>query len=226
MIESKDILYILVYISHVTILLPTILCIVHYRRLGPALQVISHWVFATGVLTIFHVVLAEMGIYNLFLLNIYTVMEFVLLCFYFNRLSANVLPKKHLVRLSVIFTLLALTEYFKLDNPTFLNSWTRLVEAFVILILVYRYLRESLKENSLVRSHQDPHFWLACGFVIYFVGTLLLFPIFNFLQEGSTSEFHKVWSFHTFSNILLNLFVALSIWTKWKWNTKKYQRFL
>ena len=151
--------------------------------------------------------LAMMKLNNLWLLHVFTPIQFALFIWIFSQWQKP--PVKHFF-LSAIpaFTLVWLLAMLFFENISRFNSLTRPLEALV-LIGVSGFTLYQLQQESIGILFRKPSFWIASGTLIYFSGMIILYTLSNSLLEVSIETLRTVWlTIQPTVNISANLLFA------------------
>ena len=152
---------------------------------------------------------------NLPLLHVYTVVEFALMLFVFQRLG--VIGRRAGVVLVALFTLLAGFAAVYWHSVYEMNVVPRSVESVVVSVLALRYFFQRfyaadlhLQAPSLGRS---PGFWFATGLLLYFPASLFVFLYGAWFIEMAPLSW-AIYAGHALLNITKNILFSIALWVK------------
>lgn len=196
------------------VLLPFLVVLLRYRVLSPAMRPVACYVLLSGLVQALSSYLNSFSINNLWLLHLYTPLEFFCISWFFSKVLEGLVPRRVFVGAAIGFMVLsALNSLFLQDVNTF-NTYARSLEGVLVVILCLGWCYRTLSEMKIQRLEKDPVFWVNTGFLLYFSGNVLLFAFSNYILPLQKSLNLYVWAFHGLLNILLNAFIALGLWIR------------
>ena len=198
----------LVQISILSSLLPIIFFVVFCLRNATR----ELWViFASCVASFisdFSIIYYDWGYEHKYLLwNIYTILEYYLLIYFFYLIIKERAIRFLIILLSMVFLVLCIL-FSKYDTDHF-NSLIGAISSVIILTLSLCFFIISLKRTAEPANFFTPIFLIVIGLLFYVAITLFLYIIANNL---STEEFHKYWAINQLANILVNLIISLAFY--------------
>lgn len=141
--------------------------------------------------------------------------EFIFAYWFISQSSASKLLKK----LSILFTGLGLFAsiielIFFAHERFFFSSIAYLTYAFFLVILVLIFLFKFSKTDEIVTWWKEISFWVASGFLIYYLTTFPLYAFYNMLYNQNKNLFYGYWSIQMLLNMIMYLlFTTGLIWT-------------
>jgi hypothetical protein len=109
------------------------------------------------------------------LLALFSVAEFTFFCLFYNYLVPPGLMKKSLPFIWIVFFLVALLDFFFIDNPKSFDSVTIGVESLFTIILCIYYLIIQIKGSNDLFVYSTSNFWIIITFLIYLSGLFFLY---------------------------------------------------
>jgi hypothetical protein len=193
--------FFLTYIAPATVFFPIILFMINRRSGTSALKVLFGYLVMAAIVNITAIVLAMNGYWNLWLLHLYTILETVLLLFFFIQLANNRKSKIVLWTLLVAFPLACIINWMFFQNASNFNTYTRSVEAVLIIGAAAYYWLSSSKENIDIPWTDNPLNWIVSGLLLYFAGALFLFLFSNYLEVVHKTKpddpvYYIIWLIH------------------------------
>jgi hypothetical protein len=82
----------------------------------------------------------------------------------------------------------------------------------LFMICFAGYLMFAILNEQTIDLTKDSRFWVITGFIIYSVGTLLLFSSFNYLISNSPNVLIALYPLNWILTIITHLFFACAIW--------------
>ena len=122
-------------------------------------------------------------IQNLFIYQFYSILELVLLSFFYITIINSLLIKRLILFLLLIFSLITLTNFFSKDiyyNLCALENF--LISCYVLCFFIY-----SMNYNPKKISTEFPLFWINSGILIYYMTFILIHLFSNYLIKTSNS---------------------------------------
>ena len=149
-------------------------------------------------------ILGSQKINNLWMMHLFTPIQFGLLMWIFSFWFEG--PIRSVALLSIpIFTLFWVIMLLFFESFTQFNTYTRPVEALVLIVVSGYTLYKTNKEDAET-IFRMPRFWVASGTLIYFSGMILLYAVSNNLLAMSMETLRMVWlTIQTSSQIMSNL---------------------
>lgn len=149
---------------------------------------------------------------NLWLLHLYTPLEFACIVWFYGTELKGFVEKKWFFLTGIGFAVLSvLNSAFLQDTDTF-NTYARSLEGILVILLCLAWCYRTLSEMKIRRLEQDPVFWVNTGFLLYFSGNVLLFAFSNYIIDINRALNLYIWAFHALFSILLYFFVTIGLW--------------
>lgn len=149
------------------------------------------------------------GITNLWLLHIYTIVDFILLTFIY---SSTIGPFTTRI-LIIVFPLFAAINSIFFEHLITLNVLNRSLSAFILMFYALSFFAKTLREMKIFNLERSPLFWISIGVLFYNAGS---FFIFLFSQNISATS--KLWAtyfgIHSIFTILLYIFYTIALWVQ------------
>jgi hypothetical protein len=153
---------------------------------------------------------------NLFLMHLFTVIEFVLLAWAYSFHLSQVISRKAMLAIAIAFVVFALLNSLFLQPLHTFNSYAKCLECILILsfALVYVYLLLVSDEQRLLKTL--PMFWINTAVLIYFTTIFFLFLLSNNMMVLPSVVRKSIW---VIRGLLLSGYyfaIAKAIWIKAK----------
>lgn len=191
-----------------TVLVPIVCALLNYRHIDRAQKLALLYLIVAGCTNVVAAVLAFSNRNNLFLLHLYTAVEFALLSAYFILLIQHRYFRFTALPLAVFFFLFSLYNAFNLQAFTQFNSYPRSVEAVLLSAYGLYYLYTNIGTHHVKRRNRS-HYWMVIGIVIYFTSSLIQFSFSNIFTISLSKDVRIwLWTFHTSMVIAMYLFFA------------------
>jgi hypothetical protein len=204
----------LTYIFPATVFFPIILFVFNRSNVTRTLQVVFGYLIMAAVVNITAVILATLHFRNLWLLHVYTVLETVILLFFFIQLIQGRIAKAVLWILLFAFPLACIINWLFLQNTSNFNTYTRSIEAILIIGAAAYYWLNSSKENLNIAWTDNPHNWIISGLLLYFASALFLFLFSNYLEQIRQTKpndpiYHVIWVTH--GSLVMIMYILFGI---------------
>ncbi len=169
-----------------------------FRQRGfPDRLLLAFLVFAFG-LDLAGFVLRARGIEVYWIVHAFTLVEYSFFAWLFSLWVEG--PRlRSFLRVSVVgFALIWLALKLTLEPFGAFDSYSTSIES-VLLIWVSGYTLYEVSRSDILNLYHYPRFWVGCGVLVYFAGSLMSFALFNLLKDGVLSV-----PIHAISNIVKN----------------------
>jgi len=151
--------------------------------------------------------------YVIQLFALFTIVEYSFLCYFFYIAFANKPTiKKAIPYIWVAFFILALVDYFFINQFKKFDSFSVGLESIIIIIMAITYLFLQIKTVNNLLIYSTFKFWVAVTFLINFSGTFFLYLMTESMYQDP--EFQKLYfiinlSFNILKNILLSVAMCM-----------------
>jgi|GEM_PF-1701375 len=203
----------LTYISSAFAFFPFFQGILKRRKLVIELKLI--WILI--LLSIFTDLLCgvfslKLNVSNLILLNIYIVLETILLLvIYFIIIKSHIW--KLIIPILIGFFIFYMLCFLNFKNIKTLDSILLTSESLSVTTLSIIYFHNLLKYHEHKNILSFPFFWINTAVMFYFVGNLFLHLFSSYLQEHALFAFYELWGlWHSLLNILFYSLISIGFW--------------
>uniref|UniRef100_UPI0040491D5A hypothetical protein n=1 Tax=Fulvivirga sp. TaxID=1931237 RepID=UPI0040491D5A len=162
----------------------------------------------------------DLGIRNVG--GIYRVLEFMILCQFFNSFKMNRNAKRVLNTLTILmpaYFIIFLTDFFKVHADVTTISAS---SAFLTIIFSILFYRKVIMQMVLPNINKWPPFYLISSQFIYFCGVIVAFFIFKPIMIIDYYVGMAIWTFHNAWLIVRNILLIIGFYytykTKYKWS--------
>jgi len=192
---------------------PLVLSIARFRQFPTALRLLSMHIWIAAVTELLANLLWHWHVNNLFLLHIYTVEECGLLLWFYSYLLNAVFKRTVFLYVFAGFLVGAVLNSVFIQHLSQNNTYTRSVEAILIIVCAVAYFYRMLSETMLSQPARSPYFWINTGLLIYFAASLLLFTMSNYIRGPQYKHLRQdIWTLHAFFTIVLYCFISIGLW--------------
>jgi hypothetical protein len=141
--------------------------------------------------------------------NVFLLFQAILL-FYIYRDVLKI--RKYIPAIIVSYFLIFLLDYFFINGPFALNSYSNSLSALIFILFSLLYFRNLLIELPVDFVYNIPMVWINLGILVYYSGNLFLFGLNNYFSDGQEGNQRIVWALHNMLNIAKNVFFLISVW--------------
>jgi hypothetical protein len=185
-------------------LLPAIVGWMYRKNHGRAMNRFALFCIVAALNVVVALVLARLGVHNLFLFGIYSLVSVVLLASVFWSATTNVRVQRILLGSLVLFFLTwVLLEFIGAPNSG-LNAPLVMATSFWFVMMSVVMLNDLLK-TSTRRLTEYPIFWVLTGTIVYYAGTFVVLGLGNELMKLGVSAFTLAWHVNWVLTIVANL---------------------
>lgn len=193
------------YIVPASALFPIFFGLRNFRHLPPAFIILLIYIIAGSVINLISLILTAHGRYSVYLIHIYTIIEFTCIAILFSCIFSKKwrLP---IYLLIIIFDAWCTINYLFIQNKIEFNTYKRPIAAFIIVAFCMYYVTKNGTEE---RRWSDDNFnWVNTGLLMYYAVGVVVFISFNFfLKLNIFTEI--IWAFH--NTILLIEYILFAI---------------
>jgi hypothetical protein len=193
-----------------SVIIPIVFAIVKYRHINKPLTTIFVYLLFAGLVNACAAVMAFRHINNLPLLHVYTVCEFLFLGIFFYQLAGKPTIKKLILGGILLFPVYGLINFTFIQDLHVFNSYTRPVEAILLIVfsLIYFYTQSS--DTQPVSWHTQAVTWIVTGILIYFSSSLVQFSFSNIVSSLASRDTKLfIWAIH--ATLVLIMYLLFSV---------------
>ena len=196
---------IITILSPCSVAVPLLFGIFKYGRLESDLRIV---VMFLGFETLAQTYLATtslMHIKNLWIMHIYTIIEYIFLIAIFSQWQ-----RKLLIRWLMFFSIpliiaIAIFDMFRLENLNMFNIYTRPISGILMLGILGLTLFDFNKESTTPLS-RNPRFWIIPPVFVSIITTMTVFAVGNYLLLNFSKSFFDIYRVIMIINMISNIF--------------------
>lgn len=192
------------FLSFFSDLLPVATGLFFYHELNKDLKIFLTLLGVAFLTDIFSFALAFYNIENLWIFNIFILINYSLLIIVLTFWTGNPVLNRTMKFSIPVFVSIWIIVQIVMGSLNQLNFVVLTLQG-IIFSLLSIYILYRLSGRSDVLLSRDYRFWIVVGLFIYYAGNLLLFA-FGYLIE--TRFMYSAWVIHSLLNITANLFYA------------------
>ncbi len=205
-------LFLIYYWGFLLLFIPVVISFYRFHQRSIEMRALSLFVYLMLFFEVVGHILSNLGMPNLFIIHIYTPVEFYFYCFIFSKQIVPPLPKSFFKGLLYAFGAIALLNMLFIQGFAQFNSYTRVLESLIFISFSVVLLFQLFRQEESVPFQRKPLFWFACGILLYFSGNLFVFIFSNFLLQYYTQLNKYIWLFHTLMNAITYVLFAVALW--------------
>jgi hypothetical protein len=190
-----------------SVVVPFVVGLIRLKQLPGYARVMVWLLLLSTVTQLTITLLAASNTNNMPFFHVYTLIEFPLLTWFFNRLLHSDAIAKYLVLLGGGFLLFAVLNTLFVQSWYHFNSYARSIEAILVIGLCFVYLQKQLRSDSI--SWKDAGLWFVMGLFVYFSTAFIIFIISNLSLALNKYFDWLIWNVH--ATILLILYGLYTI---------------
>lgn len=197
------------YLSTFSIILPVFIGGLLFRTLTRPLKVLYVFICLTAILEIWSSVLHTYGVNNMVFFQIHTYIEFSLLSVVYFLVIKSKYVRNYILTLSSLFIFgLIYTDLWG-GSVGKLNTEVRVFESIILISYFVAHVLTIFRKPDSPFMETQPYFILTSGLLMYFLGTLLIYLYYDYL-DGQILMY--VWAIHSCLNLILNFIYVIAIW--------------
>lgn len=175
-------------------LIPFFIGLSRFNKLDSTLKIIFYLVSISLGMTLLMIYFGITKRSNSWLMHIYTVVEFLLISYFYYKLFSKKIFRKIILILFGIFSIIVILNKIYLEPLNKIDNYSLTIESIILLILTSMFLVDFLINNFIINI-RDYRILLTVGYMIYFGGNLFIFALSN--------EVNGIWLVHNLIYIML-----------------------
>ncbi len=146
---------------------------------------------------------------NLFLLHLYTIVNFVLLTWVYQ----SVVGARWARVIGIAFTVFAAVNSLFIEGLQTFNVLSRSISTFISMFFALRFFAKSLREMQISRLEMVPLFWISVGTLFYNAASFFIFLFSKDIapHEPLSSTYFGI---HAIFTVLLYIFYTIALWIR------------
>ncbi|HEX7905262.1 MAG TPA: hypothetical protein VF487_15425 [Chitinophagaceae bacterium] len=146
---------------------------------------------------------------NLFVFHIATPIEYAIFAMLYANVIVNSKLKKYIIYSIPAFALLCILFFLVVQPLTVNNSYVVMIESIIMVGLSLYFLRQLLLLQQVESLNSFPMFWICVAILFYFVGSLVIEGMLNYLMRHSMELARKTYRVgYIFKYLLFLLFIV------------------
>lgn len=196
------------YIEFFSTFLPVVAGVIVFKKLHGILRLFLLFFLITVLVEIIVWYLSLHHKNNLWLINIYTLFEAILLLSLLTKIVSSNFKSKLFIVFEIIYTCYWIYINFILQSIFEYNTSDKFAKGALLIIASGMTLID-FTYNANEDLHKAPLFWLVGGIFFYFCLTLLIFSTANWVFDNSKPIMDLSWSVHGAVVVLANILFTI-----------------
>lgn len=201
--------YFLSYVIVWTVLIPIVVGAFGFKNKPAPSKALYYFLIYSGVCDVIVGLVMQAGIDNRPGLHFYTVGELLILSWFFKRLFNDVKWTKRINIASVAFVILAVINLLYFQPLKVFSTYTRTLEAFVMLVYCFIYFERESRVRQAERWEKKPNNWFVTGLLTYFGGAFFFFMFSNVIRGLSNTMQYLIWDLHGFFQVVMYILISV-----------------
>ncbi len=184
-----------------------ILVIIFYKKKYPGYCTPLVWYFTLSII-IFGLsnYMADRHINNLFLYNIFALIELILITWFFSKILPGHFQSFFLVM--TFFVLFFIFNILFLENFSSMNSNVIAIEFMIIIIYCFMYYIDLSKSDKIITFYKETIFWIVSAFFIYFSTCIMVFVFYKYAAKINRNFILDFWILQVIMYFIKNILIA------------------
>ncbi len=196
---------ILIHTSFITVLIG----VLHYHYLKPDFKILIALMYLMYIGNTYSTFTSNISINNLHALHIYTVLEFVLIGWYYYYNLPDIISKKSILICIVLFSIFSILNSLFIQPINTYNSYARGIE--ILLIISFSILFYMKNVFDLQRKEELSRLILNTGVLVYYGITFIYNISGNIIYKYAYDEYGKTEYYFFYRNIYQQFPITFSI---------------
>jgi hypothetical protein len=195
------------YASSLSILIPALTAILVFGRLNAEMRILALLFIFAAFIEGLNFLSAANSINNVWLINIYSLIEGSILIFILSSWNKYRLLKQAFNLALIIYVLFWIVTTLIINNIFHFNEVEKTAKGILLILISGIILMQNTRTES-VKLFRSFVFWITSAILIYFSLTLIIFTTAIHLLNGNHEAMEYSWQIHSVVNILTNIFFA------------------
>jgi hypothetical protein len=161
----------------------------------------------------------NLALYNLWVYNTLTFVEFNLLFLFTKQILISAKTKKTVSRISIFFNIIyLLTTFYYLYQGIYLETYNSIASisgSLLIAIVLFLFYRDFLSSNEILNYKKSLTFWIAFGLLFYYLGTIPITSIINNMKGTSITVIDYLYNIQFVLLIFMySCFILGALWSQ------------
>jgi hypothetical protein len=202
-----------------SVLIPIGIATYKIKYANKSLKTIWYYLLMDGCSNIVASILADFHINNLPVLHIFTILELLILGYFYLSILKDKKARRVVKYVMVIFPLFCIINLIFFQSIYHFNTNARPVEALIIMACSLAYFAQINDEGT--EWSINPLNWINTGILLYFSGALFIFSFSNLVVSHISKRYFAIntlmWNIHATLVLIMYLLIAKGF-SKWRKN--------
>lgn len=198
--------------ANIILLLPLLLSIVGFKAYPLKLKIIAGYLLLALVTQALSFAFWKQRINNYPILHVYTIIEYLLLLWFYSTLLTDFIPRAAFLALAVAFPAFAVIDSVYIEHIYTFNTYGRSLEALIFIFLSISWFVKIVAEDEKTRQLGRAINYINGGFLIYFAGSIAMFSYSSYVEQMTVAHRINVWTIHTILAVQLYILIAIGLW--------------
>ena len=194
-----------------SILIPIIIVISRFQKMPAYAKCLLTYLVMAAIVNTTATILTWNRENNLWLLHIYTILESFLLLYFFKLIIINKRANSIIRVLLWVFPLFCVVNFLFLQSIYNFNSYTRPVEAIILITLCAVYWWQENEEDAEKSWGNIPNNWIITGLMLYFAVVFFLFLLANYVLTRETIKSARNLVLDTHATLVLVMYLLMAV---------------
>jgi len=188
-----------------------VICLYLNKKLPKSLKPIKWYLIANLIVELVSRYLFNRGINNLWLLHLFTIIEFNVLSYYFFNLYGWKIRTKHKIYFIIMNVLIILNSIF-LQDITGFNSYAKSVVQISIIVLAIGYFIRRTEYQNDERDERRTNNLIVAALLFYYSTSLFIFMFSNLVNDYFGKLPTEFWILNAFLNFVFQSLILKALW--------------
>jgi len=198
--------------SNLVILVPLLIAAVNFKNYTTDLKIIFYYLALATVTQAVSFAFWKQSINNFPILHLYTIVEYLLLLWFYAVILKKFIPNYIFIVLSIAFTIFLVLNSVFIENIYEFNTYGRSLEALIFIFLSISWFVKIVAEDEETRLMGKAINYINSGFLVYFAGSIAMFSYSSYVAQMSEVHRVNVWTIHTVLAVQLYILIAIGLW--------------
>lgn len=209
--QDNSVYVLLSKVSACYVIIPILIGVIRLRHLSVAARCVFALMIVAMVTDNISYFFRNQHFNTAYFLRIYTILEFILLSFFFIYIVNLKSLKVGMKVMIVLFTAVAIFDAL-FQGIMSMDSISIAVESIVFILYSIIAFFLLMKDTTYLNILSASRFWMITAIILYFSGNLFLFVFSNHLLLHTPDSFNKLWAINSVLSILFYSLIAIGFW--------------
>lgn len=200
-------------------LIPLLVGIIKYRELNLPLKILLYYVIFDIVTTLINEFLWARNINNLYVFNLFKVVEFFIITYVFQLIIKNKRIDYLIKTAYFVYGIVILYTFLYYQAFDEYANHLNLIESFLFIVFASSYLFYLIKNEKDILK--DPFAWFSSAVLMYFITSFLIYASFHKLAKLDKTVFMQVWTVKNLFMYLYFILIAVAFYKQAKLSSSK-----